>query len=1220
MARRQLWCTLGLIVLSFTMLAAFQVGARASPLPRVHPSAPDGGSSGTTFTRSRDHQADKTAPLPIDPTLNTAGKIMEIFTNTWSYNSLGLVYDPVRNQMRYVHESQSNQSSPTVFDVDRMAHTVVVSFALSAQNLGWPWQLDNRTGAGYDYDTDTYFLTDYNGDQANADDNIVEVSPNGTILNAWEMDDEVGSNDSLDGSEIDSILDIAVVPGTPPRYFATAAYDGSVLYEIELIKTGTWWTPNSWSTVMTCTLPGLVDNLGVDYDAGTHRLYHSGWHTDTIVVTDLGCNVEETFTCKSNAGYNSGVTYIEGSHPPEVWVTNFSNDQTTRCEAPGAGTTSIVWDKRIDGISWSSGLVHTGETSDTIEIVDVFTATQPLDLIETWDPAQLQLVSWTTAPQVGQVITQGPSYLRWEMPPYPQVMTITKWFHIRPSTWETTTLSEMLFANHSLHDEKPVIVEKRPPVLTLSSEHPTDVVAGSIATYTLHYTNTGGYENDVAVRSSYPITLAFVHAHPFPDLVGPNGSFAVWELGDLANGSTGQIDVAVEILPTAVPSHYLGVQSRILDHMGNIAGNAHFEYHVTTPPTFNWEWFKFVEGEPWHPGMVVTTETSQTIQVVDEVFVDQHAVLIEHWNSDHLQLFGIEYDGGSVPTLPSPGDLEWVLPPGHAVLTKTFHVEPCTWIGTELWEELIWMGGGTPQPVAARPVFIEKRPSDLWIDHEVEPDVQPGQEATFILRYGNAGGFESGASIRNTFPVEALFIGAVADPPALAKGADPNGRWAWWDFGPLASGDEGLITVTVEITPGLPPSTTIPIQDYIVDHADIERDWTEIRYHIEPPTWEKRVNDVTWYDGISVTTETGDSFTVVDVITGSFNTALVEIWNPQRLTLLETQPSCGNVITHTGALEWLAPEGGCPEVVELFKRFRVEDCAWTHSLLHEELWVEGIEWEHRPVVIFKRPAELWLTADFPPEAFAGDRMTYTLDYGNVGADESGAWITSTFPVSAPLVAAFPAPDGRDPNGRWAQWNIGLLPRDARGTLTVSVEISPAMPPYHVVHTHNYIYDHVDIERVWTPISITVQPPDPIWEKAVWIGGQGPYGPGDSPFNVLPGDTVTVIDRVHVTAGAPVSYTLVEAWSDALAFSTWSASGGSVLTTPETLVWQGWGLAEGTWHVLTKTFDVLDVPWDTGALTETLTVAYADPATTSHALAFDRGLAIYLPLVMRTYQP
>ena len=223
--------------------------------------------------------------------LNAVGDTLEVFTNTWSYNTLGMVYDPTRDHLRYVHESQSNSHNPTIYDVEPSTpHTVVNSFALSSLNTGWPWELDNCTGAGYDIDTDTYFLVDYNGDLANADDNIVEVDVNGNILNAWEMDDEVGSNDSADGSEIDSVIDIAVVPDTPTRYFVTAAYDQAVVYEVVLTKTGTLWTPNSWATVMTYTgaiSDTFTDNLGIDYDAQNNRLYHSGWHTTTILVTDL---------------------------------------------------------------------------------------------------------------------------------------------------------------------------------------------------------------------------------------------------------------------------------------------------------------------------------------------------------------------------------------------------------------------------------------------------------------------------------------------------------------------------------------------------------------------------------------------------------------------------------------------------------------------------------------------------------------------------------------------------------------------------------------------------------------------------------------------------------------------------------------------------------------------------------------------------------------------
>jgi len=107
--------------------------------------------------------------------------------------------------MRYAHESQSSTHNPTIYDYDFNFGTsygfgtVSCSVALSAQNTDWPWQLDNRTGATYDPDTGTYFLPDYNGDLSYADDNIVEIDAQGHIVAVWEMDDEVGSNDSTGG-------------------------------------------------------------------------------------------------------------------------------------------------------------------------------------------------------------------------------------------------------------------------------------------------------------------------------------------------------------------------------------------------------------------------------------------------------------------------------------------------------------------------------------------------------------------------------------------------------------------------------------------------------------------------------------------------------------------------------------------------------------------------------------------------------------------------------------------------------------------------------------------------------------------------------------------------------------------------------------------------------------------------------------------------------------
>jgi hypothetical protein len=198
-------------------------------------------------------------------------------------------------------------------------------------NPGWLAALDDRNGIGIDTTSDTYFMTDYEGDVTNRNDNIIEVDVDGIILNAWETDGP--SNDTYNGTSIDEILDIAVVPGTPTRYFATAFNDGNKVYELDLIQNGLW-ADDSWGKIGECTVPGLTDNYGIDYDEANGVLYHVG-DSNTVVVTDLECNLVTSFTCSGAANYNSGVTFIEGVWPAEVWVTDPTSNTTTRCEATG---------------------------------------------------------------------------------------------------------------------------------------------------------------------------------------------------------------------------------------------------------------------------------------------------------------------------------------------------------------------------------------------------------------------------------------------------------------------------------------------------------------------------------------------------------------------------------------------------------------------------------------------------------------------------------------------------------------------------------------------------------------------------------------------------------------------------------------------------------------------------------------------------------------------
>jgi len=314
-------------------------------------------------------------------------------------------------------------------------------------------------------------------------------------------------------------------------------------------------------------------------------------------------------------------------------------------------------------------------------------------------------------------------------------------------------------------------------------------------------------------------------------------------------------------------------------------------------------------------------------------------------------------------------------------------------------------------------------------------------------------------------------------------------------------------------------------------------------------------------------------------------------------------------------------------VVTLTKEFHVRGGAWTESPLHEELFVEGEFWQERPLLLRKAPPDLRLTAAYEPqEAFAGERVTYTLFYENVGGYVNDAWVTSTFPISAPIVhtvADPPVPQQIGPQGLWARWDVGALETHEGGAITVSIALSEVLQPYEVVHTYNYIYDQVDtidgqvkIEHDWQPISYTIKPVEPTWEKELWVNGEGPFPVTDMPHSVATGDLVSIVDRVHVAAGTPVSYTLTEIWQEGLALHGANATAGTLVTTTDTLEWRGWDLAPDSWHVLTKTFEVTWLDWEPLWITETLRVAEADPAELPPVMVSFKPPRIYLPLVLR----
>ena len=116
-------------------------------------------------------------------------------------------------------------------------------------------------------------------------------------------------------------------------------------------------------------------------------------------------------------------------------------------------------------------------------------------------------------------------------------------------------------------------------------------------------------------------------------------------------------------------------------------------------------------------------------------------------------------------------------------------------------------------------------------------------------------------------------------------------------------------------------------------------------------------------------------------------------------------------------------------------------------------------------------------------------------------------------------------------------------------------------------------------------SVTVSGAIPTWDKDIFINGT-PYGPADSPFTVVPGDEVTIVDRVSVESDDPITYTLVETYTASLDLLSIQPTFGSVTTGPGSITWDVTSGISNTWYILTKTFTVNSSDW-VGNITETL---------------------------------
>lgn len=635
---------------------------------------------------------------------------------------------------------------------------------------------------------------------------------------------------------------------------------------------------------------------------------------------------------------------------------------------------TIDWKKWVNGELWDPGqnpdIFVTTQTSDTITVVDVVKTNATFDLVEKWNPDNLDLLQYDVSPCSNEkLITEGEISLHVIDPP--PVVTITKLFHVEPCTWTLTILDEEIRQDGEQVLHKPVKIYKTPPLLLLDSSYKPEVYAGDVATFTLVYSNVGGYENNVIITNLFPPEAPFLWSQPPPDEEEADGSIVSWYVGDLATDDRGRILVAVSINEETEYSTTLVIQDGIFNHVGDLMDEAFTEVHVNEPP--NAEWRKWIDGILWDPDLQITRQTSDTIQVVDIITSPLVFQLIESWDPEQLALveWGIEPPNAGFAVI-EDGRAEFHLqePAPVVTVTKVFHIEPCNWDFTLLEERLFVEG--KPEPLV-RPVPIKKWLPDLWIQGEGPGDVISGGKAEFLLNYGNGGGRENGGRIRNEFPPEAPFASSIPAP----DWADPGGAWAVWSLPLLENGQQGAISVTVDIAAQLRPSATVTIWDGILNHARELMDETFIELHVVPPPVTFPQGEWPWYaqDEISVNP--------YPVVAGKPTEICVELVNTTDVT--QTAEAAFSLADFGIGQEWNLISK--PRTVTLPPHSHIRECVyWVPPVggqicLQVELAVQDFprQWSQRNIdVIEPLQPNTSHSFTFPVGNPTGDEVTITL--------------------------------------------------------------------------------------------------------------------------------------------------------------------------------------------------------------------------------------------------
>ncbi|MBN1314653.1 MAG: PKD domain-containing protein [Anaerolineales bacterium] len=276
---------------------------------------------------------------------------------------------------------------------------------------------------------------------------------------------------------------------------------------------------------------------------------------------DFGDGEQTTLPGNPTHTYNQ-----PGNYTVTLTATNSAgNDSASRMIG-----VNLFWDTSANYIHWTDELSVTGQTSETLVLVDVVTATGTITWTQSWDPSRLELDGCEQNPIGESQVVSGTGVLTWTIPGIGTPVThfLTRTMIIKPCSWQTATATLEIWTDDGMSEQRSLLVKKFQPVLELSGRYSPEIEPGGTVTFTLIYSNTGGLENDVMLQTVFPAGSYLYSASPEPDDVDPSGSPVAWNLGILAKDQWGEVRITTVITNSLQPGDKVVFSSVLYDHTG----------------------------------------------------------------------------------------------------------------------------------------------------------------------------------------------------------------------------------------------------------------------------------------------------------------------------------------------------------------------------------------------------------------------------------------------------------------------------------------------------------------------------------------------------------------------------------------------------------------------------------------------------------------------------